>query len=245
VFKIVLDAGHGKYTAGKRCLASLDPNETREWLLNARVCEKIEKKLQEYEGYKVLRVDDRSGIADITLTQRTDKANKWGADIYISVHHNAASPLIYKKINGVKCFDGSGIVAIIYNKTNDADTIDWQKRIYDSLIEHTGLKGNRATPLAKMNLHVCRETKMPCILVELGFIDSYHDVPIILTDDFADKCATAIVETIVKKAKLKRRESDIDFVQRECGFADSTIDYLCEYKYSVDLFAKIRKAIEG
>ena len=35
--KIAIDAGHGLYTEGKRCLKSLDPNETREWQLNERV----------------------------------------------------------------------------------------------------------------------------------------------------------------------------------------------------------------
>lgn len=40
-------------------------------------------------------------------------------------------------------------------------------------------------------------------------------------------------------------QSDIEFVQERCGFEDKTIDYLCEYTFSVDLFAKIRKAIEG
>lgn len=40
-------------------------------------------------------------------------------------------------------------------------------------------------------------------------------------------------------------QSDIEFVQEKCGFEDKTIDYLCGYKFSVDLFSKIRKAIEG
>ena len=35
--KIAIDAGHGLKTAGKRCLKSLDKNETREWVLNNRV----------------------------------------------------------------------------------------------------------------------------------------------------------------------------------------------------------------
>lgn len=34
--KIVIDAGHGKNTAGKRCLKSLDKNETRECILMYR-----------------------------------------------------------------------------------------------------------------------------------------------------------------------------------------------------------------
>ena len=40
--KIVIDAGHGKNTADKRCLKSLDQNETREWVLNDRVADALE-----------------------------------------------------------------------------------------------------------------------------------------------------------------------------------------------------------
>jgi murein DD-endopeptidase MepM/ murein hydrolase activator NlpD len=40
-------------------------------------------------------------------------------------------------------------------------------------------------------------------------------------------------------------QTDIEFVQERCGFADSTMEYLSEYKYAVDLFAKLRKAMEG
>jgi hypothetical protein len=84
---------------------------------------------------------------------------------------------------------------------------------------------------------------MSAVLLELGFMDSYKDVPVILSEEFAEKCATAIVEVIVDKAKLKKSMSDIEFVQEKCGFSDSTIDYLCNYKYSVDLFRKLRNAM--
>ena len=58
--KIVIDAGHGRYKAGKRCLKSLDPEETREWVLNARVAEALEIYLLG-AGHETLRVDDTSG----------------------------------------------------------------------------------------------------------------------------------------------------------------------------------------
>lgn len=58
MFKIALDAGHGRYTSGKRCLKAIDSNETREWVLNSRICDKIETLLKQYDGYEVLRVDD-------------------------------------------------------------------------------------------------------------------------------------------------------------------------------------------
>ena len=51
MLKIALTAGHYLETAGKRCLKSLDKNETREWVLNDRICDKIEAKLKAYSGY--------------------------------------------------------------------------------------------------------------------------------------------------------------------------------------------------
>ena len=80
MFKLALNAGHGENTAGKRCMKKLDPKETREWILNSRICEKIEEKLKAYTGYDLLRLDDPTGVKDIALKKRTDAANKYGAD---------------------------------------------------------------------------------------------------------------------------------------------------------------------
>ena len=181
MYKIAITAGHYRYTSGKRCLKKLDKNETREWVLNDRIADKIEQLLKGYEGYSLIRTDDTTGETAVEVKDRVKKANDFGADIYISIHHNA----------GVLGGKGGGIVAYTYTKVS-AQTTEWQKELYDALIKHTGLKGNRATPLAKSNLQECRETKMPAVLLELGFMDSQTDVPIILTEDYAEACATAI-----------------------------------------------------
>ncbi len=191
-FKIALTAGHYMNTPGKRCLKSIDPNETREWWLNDRIADKVEKLLRGYTGWELLRTDDTTGKKAISLAERTNAANNWKADFYLSIHHNAG-------VNGGK---GGGIVAYVY--TNASGTsVEWQKDLYTALIEATGLKGNRANPLDKANLHECRETKMPAVLLELGFMDSKTDVPIILTEKFADQCAEAIVKVLVKRGGLK------------------------------------------
>ncbi len=195
MFKIALDAGHGKYTSGKRCLKSIDKNETREWILNDRICDKVENMLKaSYEGYSLIRVDDTTGEKDISLADRVNKANAFDADIYLSVHHNAG-------INGES---GGGIIAIVYTGASEK-SVKYQKIIYDELIKETGLKGNRSTPMPKQNLYVCRETKMPSVLVECGFMDSKTDVPIILTEKFADECATAIVNALVSIGNLTKK----------------------------------------
>lgn len=196
-FKIALTAGHYMGTPGKRCLKSLDPKETREWWLNDRIADKVEKLLEGYTGWQLLRTDDTLGKKDIGLQARTDAANKFGADIYLSIHHNA----------GVKGGAGGGIVAYVH-PTAGAATMAWQKELYAALIEATGLKGNRSQPLATANLHECRETKMPAVLLELGFMDSKTDVPIILSEKFADQCAAAIVKVLAKRGKLTKKKQE-------------------------------------
>ncbi len=194
MFKIALDAGHRYDTPGKRCLKSLDPKETREWWLNDRICDIAEKLLAGYNGVEVLRVDDTNGKKEISLSARCTAANNWEADFYLSVHHNA----------GVKGGKGGGIVAYTC-KGAGQETKAWQKDLYSALIDHTGLKGNRANPLAESNLYVLVNTKMPAVLLELGFMDSSTDVPVILSDDYAQKCAEAIVEVLVKRGGLTKK----------------------------------------
>ncbi len=196
MFKIALGAGHGMDTAGKRCHKSLDPNETREWWLNDRICDYTEEGLKDYDGYELLRLDDSDdGEEDVALAARVNSANEWGADFYCSVHHNASG----------KVFSGGGIVALTHPKSSAA-SVEWRNELYEALIEHTGLRGNRATPKATSDLYVLRKTKMPAVLLELGFMDSSVDVPIILTDEYARNCAKAIVEVIVQRCKLTKKK---------------------------------------
>ena len=195
MFKIALGAGHGAHTAGKRCLKALDPKETREWWLNDRICDYVESCLKAYDGYSLLRLDDSDdGEENVPLATRTSKANAWGADFYLSVHHNAG-------VNGGK---GGGIVAYMYPGASGT-TKAWRDELYDALIAHTGLKGNRSQPKAEGDYYVLRKTKMPAVLLELGFMDSKTDVPVILTDEYAQACAKAIVEVIVRRAKLTKK----------------------------------------
>lgn len=197
MFKIALNAGHYMGTAGKRCSKSLDPNETREWWLNNRICDKVEEKLKAYTGYQLLRIDDTTGATDLKPKERAAKANAWGADFYLSVHHNA----------GIHGGTGGGVVAYTYlNNRIDDNTRDWQKKLYDALIRHTGLKGNRSTPLATATFEEVRLTSMAAVLLELGFMDSKTDVPIILSEAYAESCANAIVEVLVSKGGLTKAQ---------------------------------------
>lgn len=203
MFKIALDAGHYSKTAGKRCLKKLDPNETREWTLNDRIADKVENLLKNYTGYELIRVDDTTGKKEISTANRAKAANNFKADFYLSIHHNA----------GINGGSGGGIVAFVAKNVNAA-TLEWQKELYNALIAKTGLKGNRSNPLPKKNYTVIYNTNMPAVLLELGFMDSKTDVPVILTEKYADQCAAAIVEVLVKRGKLTKKAAEPSKVYR-------------------------------
>ena len=188
MFKLALDAGHGLYTAGKRCLKSLDPNETREWTLNSRICNKIQQKLTEYDGIEVLRVDDTTGKTDVALANRCRTANNWGANYYLSIHHNA----------GIKGGTGGGFEVYRYIKLSaTGETARKQDILVQELIIAGVSKGNRSSNSKAADFAVLRDTAMEAALIECAFMDSATDVPVLLTDDFAERVANACVNAIV------------------------------------------------
>lgn len=203
-YKIALDAGHGLYTAGKRCDNTLDPKETREWVLNNRIAVLIEEGLKAYTGYELIRTDDRTGKTDVSRPERCRRANEFKADIFCSIHANAAE----------KKFSGGGIVLYVCKGLSaNGTTRTLQKDLYERLIAHTGLVGNRANPLGQYNYDVLVGTKMTAILGELGFMNSTVDTPIILTEDFAKKAAQAYVEFFVHHGKLEKKKDDTETVK--------------------------------
>lgn len=225
-FVLALDAGHGLFTEGKRCLKSLDATETREWVLNDRVARYIQERARQYEGFLTYRMDDPTGRVDISLDTRCSMANVLGADVYFSVHHNAG-------VNGQNTtkHDG-GVVAFSY-KENTAGA-EMRNAVYDAVVEATGLVGNRCNPKTTADFYVLRNTDMPAVLVEFGFMDSPDDVPVILTDAFARKCANAVADTFAKMNGLKfidiNPSCECEAVEKEIRYKglDDAPGYVCE-----------------
>lgn len=182
--KIVIDAGHGKNTAGKRCLKSLDQNETREWVLNARVADALQTYLQS-AGHTTLRVDDTSGNQDVSLATRVKIANEWKADYYVSIHHNA----------GINGGSGGGTIVFVYPGTS-GKTTKTQEAIYKHTIVRAGLKENRSDGTIAADFYVLRKTIMPACIVECGFMDSTTDIKYILDPEWSRKIALGISEGI-------------------------------------------------
>lgn len=207
--KIALDAGHGLYTAGKRCLASLDPDQTREWQLNDRIMDKLQAALQDYDC-EALRVDDTTGAEDVALSARVAAANGWGATLYLSVHHNAG-------ING-----GSGGGTVVFHDCSTDRGIDFAQQLYDCIVASTGLVGNRSSKVVKRALYVLAYTKTYAYLIENGFMDSTTDTPVILTEEHANRTVEGILAWLVNGWGLVKLSADKD--QSQAPAADPEPD---------------------
>ena len=193
-FKIAVDAGHWYGVPERRCLKSVDPNETREWTMNDRVADYFAEAAAQYDGVEILRVDDTTGKKNVSLADRCAKANKWGANLYLSDHHNW----------GIKGGKGGGVVTFCYKNGGQAQK--YRDAIYNAVIAAGGLKGNRAEPKTTANFQVLRDTSMPAVLIECGFMDSTTDIPKIITPAYSKLVGYAMMEGVAKIAGLKKKK---------------------------------------
>ncbi|MBD7908870.1 N-acetylmuramoyl-L-alanine amidase [Sporosarcina gallistercoris] len=189
--KIVLDAGHGLPTAGKQT-----PDGEKEWTFNNAVLLAAQSKLEMYEKVEVLRVDDPTGRTDIPLKTRTEQANAWKADVYVSFHHNANTG-VWGDWGGVETYIYEGIVS--NSKGNDLAFL-----IQPGLVRAMGL---RDRGVRKKNLHVLRETKMPAVLIEGGFMDSRTDIQSLKNPQRLKAQGEAIADAIIDYYQLRQKSS--------------------------------------
>lgn len=184
-FKIAYDAGHGLNTPGKRT-----PDGEREWSFSNKVVLAFEKEMRNYENVELLRTDDKTGKADVPLRARTDKANKWGADIYISFHQNA--------LNG-KWGSWTGVETFYSKGSTKGKKL--AELVHPAVVKAYGL---RDRGLKTNNLHITRETKMPAVLIEGGFMDSTIDIKKLRDDAVLENAGKLIAQAVSKYAGLNK-----------------------------------------
>lgn len=171
LIKIYLDAGHGGADGGAQ------GNGLSEKTLNLSLVQKIQAKLE--KGYKDIQImQTRTSDIFLSLTQRTNKANDWGADYFISCHINAStSP------------SGRGFSSYIYTDT-DSKTKAFQNVMHEEIMK--AISANTGViDLGKKqaNFHVLRESHMTAILTENLFVSNVADSALLKQDSFLDRLA--------------------------------------------------------
>lgn len=177
--KIAINAEHGLYTAGKRVPEYIDSAQPREWELNHRVAQEL-KKILLAAGYEVVTVYDETGNEDVALGVRARKVNESGADLCITIAHNA----------GINGGSGGGTTLFYYPSEKRKEQAN---ALYNEIINWTKYTNNRVTPVVpSTSLFMLKRTVCPSFIIECAFMDSVTDYKMIQSTEFQHKIAMGI-----------------------------------------------------
>ncbi len=171
-YRIALDAGHGGSDPGAVYKGRQEKDDTLDLTL------------------AVGDILKKNGI-DVYYTRTTDEyetpfkkatdANNSGADLFVSIHRNSSeNPNQY-----------SGVETLVYS---DTDLKAEVARNINNQLEDAGFKNLGVDE--RKNLVVLKRTKMPAVLVEVGFINNDKDN--YLFDEEFDSIAQAIADGILE-----------------------------------------------
>ena len=189
---LVLDAGHGLNTAGKRTLNG-SRGVVHEWTMNNNVCNKIANILKDY-NVTVYRTDDTTGKTDVSLSERVKRCNNYNPHLFVSIHHNAVGVSSWSTATGVETYWHT------YGTTEDKKLA---RIVAPKLATKTGLR-NRGVKQAQFAVLGCKAT---AILIEGGFMDTLNDYKVITSDKGQQAYAEAVVEGLVEYLGLKKKQT--------------------------------------
>jgi hypothetical protein len=171
--KIAIRAGHNKQATGASALID-------EVLESRRILPIVIEYLKK-SGHNVLDVTPGNMDSKSDLAYGVNKANSFGADLFLSIHFNKA----YDSYNG-----SIGSEVLVYSNHDIAEQI----------VKNFGILGfkNRGQKIRK-ELYELKNTKMKSVIVECLFVEATEDVALYKKLG-VEKIALAIAEGINKKA---------------------------------------------
>ena len=119
-----------------------------------------------------------------SLTYICNEANKWGADLFVSVHFNAGG--------------GDGYEALLYSKKNDKLGRTFEKYVKAAGQNSRGIK-------YRPDLGVLRLTEMKAILNEIAFVDNKKDIRDWDENHELKKMGIALAEATAEYLKLPKK----------------------------------------
>lgn len=192
---VILDAGHGKETPGKRSPKLDDGRQLIEWKFTREVCNKIYCLLQS-EGIKciIANRDDK----DYKLSERAkninnlyNKEKKLGhLAVMISVHGNAAGNGDWENAHGWEVFSTKGT-------TNSDKLAKCFCEVFEEVFPDKKLRGHK-----EEDFTIIFKTNCPCVLTENFFYDNKEECELMLSEEGQMKIAELHVNAIKKYMTL-------------------------------------------
>lgn len=188
---VFLDVGHGGSDPGAQYYGVNEKD------LNLQIGFKVQSDLEK-AGYSVIMSRTTDTYMDYKI-DRSRIANESGADIFISLHNNAMPGNSY--VNGIETFyyesDPDYVPKINKDMHNDPERIIRSgilaNAIHNNLIDYTGAydRGVRRDTFA-----VLRETAIPAVLLEFGFMSNYSELEKLKADSYQYTLSRAVVNGV-------------------------------------------------
>lgn len=197
---VVIDPGHGGSETGTKneSLGILEKD------LNLDVSQRLQVKLEELGFRAVLtRYDDRL----VPLEQRASIANGVKADLFVSVHFNAA---LNREAKGLETYlltpagqastsgSGTGDEALLFPGNRfDLENFELAFRIQKAMLDRLGREDRG---VKKARFQVLKLLDCPGALVECGFVSNREESLLISTPGYRERVALALAEAIAAYA---------------------------------------------
>lgn len=195
---ILLDAGHGVNTPGKRSPKLPDGRQLFEWEYTRMISNRIVTKLHA-AGIRVELIVPED--MDISLSERANRANKLydnekkkgRSALLISIHGNAAGSGQWMNAQGWEVWTTKGNTnsdKFAELLCNEFASVFPDKKLRTDKSDGDGDKENNFTVIYK--------AKCPAVLTENFFYDNEDECRFMLTDDCVDRVASLHVRAITK-----------------------------------------------
>ena len=171
---IVVSAGHGVYGTGGAIDRGFDEVD-----FNTYVAQKLRDKLVA-AGATVIMIREDENPINMSLYERSVIANSNNADAFIEIHGDSAG----------SSASGIGTWAYIDSaRLTSSAQVDMRNEF--ASVMNQALNGATGEPayVKYGNFSVIRETEVPCVLIECGFLSNAHDLALLKSEAYWEKLA--------------------------------------------------------
>ena len=195
-FLVVIDPGHN-YGGDRGAISTLNGKTYDETELNIQVADLLRKELVN-RGYSVVMTrEPGEKLYDElrpSLQKRVELANRINADLFVSIHHNSNPD---SKANGVEVYYSSKeSVSGTVNSQNNIISKNLAEAMVNNLSKSVGQQNRGAKANEKYEFYVVKNTLMPSVLVETGFISNPTEVAKISKPETQKIIATQLANSI-------------------------------------------------